>query len=116
MVYFYAFIVGGVICAIAQIVYDLFKLTPGHLTAIFVLLGTALDTFEIYDKLIEISNAGALIPITSFGHTMIHNALLGYEQSGFFGFFDGILGSVSYGICLTVFLAFVNALIFKPKH
>ena len=116
MIFVYAFLVGGAICAIAQIVYDLFKLSPGHLTAYFVMLGCVLDIFDIYDKLVEFSGAGALLPITSFGHTMMHSAIEAYKESGILGFFDGILANVSFGICITVFLSFICAIIFKPKH
>lgn len=116
MIYLYSFLIGGIICVVGQIIYDMFKLTLGHITSVLVVLGVLLDSFDFYDKLIEISGAGALLPITSFGHTMIHSALLGYEEIGIFGFFEGILSSVSFGICLTIFLSYIAALIFKPKH
>lgn len=116
MVFLYAFLIGGTICMLGQLIYDTFKLTIAHITAILVVCGVLLDSFDFYDKLIEISGAGALIPITSFGHTMIHSALQGYEEVGIFGFFEGILGSVSFGICIVIILSFINALIFKPKH
>lgn len=116
MIFLFAFLIGGVICMFGQLFYDLFKVSLGHITAFLVVLGVFLDSFNIYDKLIEISGAGALIPITSFGHTMIHNALLGYDDTGLFGFFEGILGSVSFGICITIFLSYLAALLFKPKH
>ncbi len=116
MIFLYAFIVGGLICMIGQIIYDVFKLSLAHITSTLVVVGVFLDFFDFYDWLIEVSGAGALIPITSFGHTMIHHAMLGYETSGIFGFFDGILCSVSFGICITIFLSFIVALIFKAKH
>ncbi len=116
MIFLYSFLIGGFICILGQIIYDLFKLTLGHITSILVVVGVLLDSFNFYDKLIDLSGAGALLPITSFGHTMIHNALEGYYDTGIFGFFEGILGSVSFGICITIFLSFIAALIFKPKH
>lgn len=116
MIFLFAFLIGGTICLIGQLFYDLFKLSLGHITAFLVVLGVFLDFFNFYDFLIEIGGAGALIPITSFGHTMIHNALLGYTETGIFGFFEGILGSVSFGICITIFFSYLTALIFKPKH
>ncbi|MFI3329762.1 MAG: SpoVA/SpoVAEb family sporulation membrane protein [bacterium] len=116
MTFLFAFLIGGCICMIGQLVYDIFKLSLGHITAILVVSGVLLDSFNFYDKLIEISGAGALIPITSFGHTMIHSALEGYQEVGIFGFFEGILGSVSFGISIVIILSFINALIFKPKH
>lgn len=101
---------------IGQIIYDLFKLSLGHITSSLVVFGVFLDFFDFYDKLIDLSGAGALIPITSFGHTMIHSAIEGYNEVGIFGFFENILGSVSFGICIAILLSFINALIFKPKH
>ncbi len=116
MIFLYAFLIGGCICVFGQVIYDLFKLSLGHITCSLVVIGVFLDSFNFYDKLIEISGAGALLPITSFGHTMMHNAMEGYYDTGIFGFFEGILGSVSFGICITIFLSYLVALIFKPKH
>ncbi len=116
MIFLYSFLIGGFICMIGQIIYDLFKLNLGHITATLVVLGVFLNSFGFYNFLIDISGAGALIPITSFGNTMIQNALDGYVDSGIIGFFEGILGSVSFGISITIFFSFINALIFKPKH
>ncbi len=75
MIYFNAFLVCGGICLIGQLIYDNTKLTPGHITSIFVVIGAALDTFSLYDRLIELAGAGASLPITSFGHSLIHGAL-----------------------------------------
>lgn len=116
MIFLFAFLIGGIICVVGQLIYDIFKLSLGHITGILVVIGVLLDSFNIYDTLIKISGAGALIPITSFGHTMVHNAIEGYNDGGFFGFFEGILGSVSFGICITIFFSYIIALLFKPKH
>ncbi len=116
MIFLFAFLIGGTICLIGQLIYDIFKLSLGHITGCLVVLGVLLDSFNFYDKLIEISGAGALIPITSFGHTMVHNAIEGYIETGFFGFFEGILGSVSFGICITILFSYIIAVIFKPRH
>ena len=75
MIYLYSFIFCGFICLIGQLILDSTKLTPGHVTSLFVVVGAGLDTFSIYDKIIDIFGAGALVPITSFGHSLIHGAL-----------------------------------------
>ena len=68
MVYFNSFLFCGTICLIGQIIFDNTKLTPGHVTTIFVVVGTFLDLFNIYDKIVLWAGGGALVPITSFGH------------------------------------------------
>ena len=85
MIFIYAFLIGGIICALAQVVLDLFELTPGVITAIFVMLGALLEFFDIYDFLIKFSEAGALLPITSFGHSLAEAAYNGAIKDGFFG-------------------------------
>ena len=75
MIFIKAFIVGGIICAIGQLILDYFKLTPAHITCGFVVVGAALDVFGLYDKLIKFAGAGAQLPIMSFGHSVIHGAM-----------------------------------------
>ena len=75
MIYFNAFIFCGIICLIGQIILDNTKLTPGHITAMFVVLGAFLDVFGIYDKFILWAGGRACVPITSFGHLLIHGAM-----------------------------------------
>ena len=75
MDFIYAFLVGGVICLIGQLLLDFVKLTPAHLMATFVVIGAILDGFGLYDKLIKFAGAGATVPITSFGHSLLHGAM-----------------------------------------
>ena len=74
MIYINAFIFAGFVCLLGQIILDNTKLTPGHVTTIFVVLGAFLDVFSIYDKFVLFAGGGALVPITSFGHYlfMVH--------------------------------------------
>ena len=112
---FFAFLIGGIICALAQVVLDLFEFTPGVITAIFVMLGALLEFFDIYDFLIKFSEAGALLPITSFGHSLAEAAYNGAIKDGFFGLFSGMFLTVISGITLAIVLSVVAALFFKPK-
>ena len=73
--YIYAFLFCGFVCMISQIILDNTKLTPGHITSLFVVLGAMLDLSGIYDKIVLYCGAGAIIPITSFGHLLIHGAM-----------------------------------------
>ena len=116
MIYLNAFLLCGIVCLIGQIILDNTKLTPGHVTSIFVVIGAFLDVFGIYDKIVLYAGAGALIPITSFGHLLIHGAMDTANSLGPLGLALGIFNLTSAGISLAVFLAFILSLIFKPRH
>lgn len=111
-----AFLIGGAICALAELIKDLFKLTTGHLTMMFVSMGTILELGNFYDKLISISGCGALLPITSFGHTLSEAAYNRMQTDGFLGIFLGMYDKTAGGISYTIFISFILALIFKPKR
>ena len=115
-VYFYAFLFCGLICMISQIILDNTKLTPGHITSLFVVIGAFLDIFGIYDKIVILAGAGAIIPITSFGHLLIHGAMDNVSEQGIIGIALGIFNLTSAGISVAVFMAFILAIFFKPKH
>ena len=85
MIYLYSFLFAGFVCLVGQIILDNTKLTAGHITALFVVVGAFLDTFSIYDKIVAYVGGGALVPITSFGHSLIHGALTGASKYGIIG-------------------------------
>ena len=87
----FAFLVGGLICMIAQLIMNKFKLLPIHMTVMFVSIGACLEAFNLYDKLIEIGGAGALLPISSFGHSLTDAALSKAQEIGYFGIFQGVM-------------------------
>ena len=111
----YAFLFGGFICLIGQFLLDKFKLLPLHITVIFVMLGASMELFDIYDKLIEFFNAGALVPISSFGHSLAHAAYNGAKEEGFIGLFTNLFNLTSGGISIAVIAGFICSLIFKVK-
>ena len=115
MIYVNAFLFAGFVCLIGQIILDNTKLTPGHVTTIFVVVGTFLDMFCFYDKIILWAGGGALVPITSFGHLLIHGALARASDVGFMGLAMGMFDLTSTGIIAAIVFSFVLALIFKPK-
>ena len=115
MIYLYAFLIGGLICAIAEIVQTIFKLTPGHVTGIFVMLGALLDIGGFYDKLIKLAGAGALLPITSFGHSLSHASFEAAKTEGFLGLSGSMFNMTSSGITWAIVLSILISLIFKPK-
>lgn len=115
MTFVYGFLTCGTICCIGQIIYDNTKWTVGHITSMFVVLGAALDAFGLYDKLIEIAGMGASIPITSFGHSLIHGALAKAQSDGVMGILLGMFDLTAAGITSAILFAFLTAMIFRPK-
>lgn len=111
----FAFIVGGLICVIGQLIMDILKITPAHTTCTLVVIGTILGGLGLYDPLIKFAGAGAFIPISSFGNTLVTAAIKEAEETGFIGIFNGLLKSVSGGVSAAVVFGFAAALIFKPK-
>lgn len=114
--YIYAFLFCGFVCMISQLILDNTKLTPGHVTSLFVVIGAALDLAGIYDKIVLYCGAGALLPITSFGHLLIHGAMDVAHENGILGLALGIFNLTSAGISVAVVSAFILALFFKPRH
>lgn len=115
MIYFYAFLIGGFICGLAQIIKDIFKFTVGHMTVMFVCIGTLLDFGSFYDRLIKIAGAGALLPITNFGHSLVHASYNKALEDGIIGILTGIYEKTAGGIAYTIIISVLIGLIFKPK-
>ena len=115
MMFVNAFAVCGLISLAGQLIYDNTKLTAGHITSMFVVIGAALDTFGLYDKLIEFAGAGAAVPITSFGHSLIHGALAQAQENGLIGIIAGMFDMTASGITAAILFAFLAAVVFKPK-
>ncbi|WP_240375002.1 stage V sporulation protein AE [Bacillus piscicola] len=115
MIFFWAFVVGGFICVIGQIMFDVFKLTPAHTLSTFVVIGAILDGFGLYEPLIAFAGAGASVPITSFGNSLVHGAMAEAEQHGLIGVVTGMFEVTSSGISAAIIFAMIGALLFKPK-
>lgn len=110
-----SFLFCGFLCLIAQIILDNTKLTPGHITSIFVITGALLDTFNIYDYFVKNVGGGALLPITSFGHSLIHGALQESTKKGMLGLLLGVFDLTTPGIVAAIFFSFVFSLLFRAK-
>lgn len=115
MIYLNAFLFCGLICLIGQIILDNTKLTPGHITCLFVVVGAFLDVFNIYDKFILWAGGGALVPITSFGHLLIHGAMDHTIDYGLIGLGSGMFNLTASGITIALVISFILALIFKTR-
>lgn len=112
--YLKAFLVGGLICAIAQILINTTKLTSGRILVVFMLSGLVLQSFGLYKYLIDFAGAGATVPISGFGYLLAEGAING-AKSGLLGAITGGLKAAAPGITAAITFSFIVALIFKPK-
>jgi stage V sporulation protein AE len=113
--FLWAFIVGGAICVVGQIMFDVFKLTPAHTMTTLVVIGAIIDGLGWYDPFIEFAGAGATVPITSFGNALVHGALAELKSQGWIGLITGIFEVTSAGVSAAIIFSFFAALLFKPK-
>ncbi len=107
-----AFAVGGLICAIAQLVINFTDLTAGKILVIFMLAGIALTALGIYQPLVEWAGAGATVPISGFGYLLANGAMKG-AQEGLFEALTGALAAASAGVSAAVVFSFLASLVFK---
>lgn len=112
-----AFVVGGLICTIAQIIINFTELTSGKILVAFMLAGIALTALGLYQPLVEFAGAGATVPISGFGYLLANGAMKG-AQEGLFKALTGALAAASAGVSAAVIFSFLMALIFKShtKH
>ncbi|WP_126427416.1 stage V sporulation protein AE [Brevibacillus marinus] len=115
MEYLIAFVVGGLICVIGQLLMDVVKLTPAHVMSALVVAGVVLDFVGFYDPFIEFAGAGATVPITSFGHSLYHGAIAEAEKHGIIGVLTGIFEVTSAGVSAAIIFGFLAALVCRPK-
>lgn len=110
-----AFLVGGIICVVAQILMDTTKLTPAHILVLFVTLGGVLSGLGLYQPLIKIGGAGATVPLPGFGHNLVAGAIEDVQKYGFLGAFTGGLKAASAGLTAAIVFGYIIALFFTPK-
>ncbi len=110
-----AFVVGGLICVVGQILIDKTKLTPARILVTFVVLGIILSTFGWYQPLVDFAGAGATVPLTGFGHVLAKGVKKAVAEDGLLGVLTGGLTSSAGGITASIVCGVLVALIFKPK-
>lgn len=113
--YLYAFLVGGIICAIGQVLIDKTKLTSARILVLFVTLGAVLGALGIYQKIVDFGGAGATIPLTGSGHTLTKGAFKDVDQYGLLGAFTGGIRAGAAGIAAAVFFGYIISVASKPK-
>lgn len=115
MVYLNAFVVGGAICTVGQIVINKTKLTPAHVLVLFVTLGAILTAVGIYEPIVNFGGAGATVPIPGFGYALAKGAIKGAKEDGILGAFTGGISSTAGGITAAIVFGYVMSLLFNPK-
>ena len=115
MEYIKAFIVGGAICAIVQILMDNTKLMPGRIMVILVCTGALLGAVGIYEPFAKWAGAGATVPLIGFGNTLFKGIRDAVDAEGFIGLFKGGFSASAVGISAALIFGYISSIIFKPK-
>lgn len=115
MMFLKAFVVGGLICVIGQLLIDLTKMTPAKILVLFVCLGVLFGSFGIYDKLVDFAGAGATVPLTGFGNSLANGVKEAIREHGFTGIITGGLSACAGGVTVAVLSGLVVALVARSK-
>ena len=110
-----AFAVGGLICALGQLLINYTSWTNGKILVAFLVAGAVLQAFGWYEKLIDFASAGASIPISGFGCSLVKGAVDGMHSDGWFGALKGGLEATAPGISTAIVFGYLNALLFRPR-
>lgn len=115
LTYLKAFLVGGLFCAIGQVLIDYTKLTPARILVAYVVAGVALGAIGVYEPLVEFAGAGATVPLTGFGYLLAKGVKEAVAADGIIGALTGGLTATSAGITAAILFGLIMALIFKSK-
>ncbi len=116
MEYFNAFWVGGLLCALGQILIDKTKLTPARILVIYVCAGAVLTGLGLYQPIVKYAGTGATVPISGFGYSLAKGVMEAVDKEGFIGIFTGGITATSAGIATAVTFGLIFALLGKPKE
>lgn len=115
MEYLKAFVTGGLICVVAQILIDRTKITPGKILVLFVTLGVVFSALGLYGPLADFGGAGATVPLPGFGHALAQGVKKGVEKYGILGIFTGGVTATAGGITAAIVFGYLAAVFFSPK-
>lgn len=113
--YVNAFLVGGLICAVGQVLIDKTKMSAARILVLFVTLGVLLTSLGLYQKLVDFGGAGATVPLTGFGYSLAKGAFNEVERFGLLGAFTGGIRATAAGIAAAIFFGYLVSITFKPK-
>lgn len=116
MNYLWAFVIGGLFCAVGQTLIDYTKLTPARILVSYVVAGVVLGALGLYRPLVDFAGAGASVPITGFGNILAEGVRQAVDEKGFLGILTGGLTGAAGGITAAILFGLLTALIFKPKE
>ncbi|HHY47411.1 MAG TPA: SpoVA/SpoVAEb family sporulation membrane protein [Firmicutes bacterium] len=115
MTYILAFLIGGLICGLGQLILDNTTFTPGHMLVLFTVLGAVLGGIGLYEPLIKLAGAGALIPVSGFGSSLVRGVMVESQKLGWVGLLTGVFEFTGLGLAAAVFFGTIIALIFTPR-
>ncbi len=115
MDFLWAFLVGGAICAVGQLLLDYTKLTPARILVLFVTAGVVLSAVGVYAPLVKLAGAGATVPLTGFGYLMAEGVRRAVAEDGLFGALSGGVAAAAAGIAAAVFFGFLAALFSRSR-
>lgn len=115
LMYIKAFLVGGLLCLVGQVLIDYTKLTPARILTIYVVAGVVLSALGLYQPLADWAGAGASVPLTGFGHTLAKGIRQAVAEKGMLGVFTGGFTAAAAGLCAAVFFGLLVALVFKSR-
>lgn len=110
-----AFLVGGAICVVGQLLIDKTKLTPARILVMFVCIGVVLGGLGVYDRLVDFAGAGATIPLTGFGNTLANGVKEGIKKDGFMGVITGSLSACAGGVTVAILCGLIVSFVTKPR-
>ncbi len=113
--YLMAFLIGGLICVVGQLLMDLTPLTPAHVLVLFVVAGGILSGLGLYQPLVDLGGAGATVPLPGFGHALVAGTIEDINKIGFWGIFSGALKASAVGITAAVVFGLLMAVVFNPR-
>ncbi len=115
MNYLWAFLIGGLLCAIGQLLIDFTKLTPARILVGYVVTGVILGALGLYPKLVELAGAGATVPLSGFGNLLAKGIRQAIAEQGFLGILTGGLTSAAGGITAAMLFGLIASLCFRAK-
>ena len=115
MEYLKAFLVGGLLCLIGQVLIDTTRLTPARILTAYAVAGVALGGAGVYEAVVEFGGAGATVPLTGFGYSLAKGVREAVDRDGLLGALTGGFQAAAGGVAAAVFFGFLAALLFKPK-
>lgn len=116
MNYLWAFVIGGLLCAVGEALIDYTKLTPARILVSYVVAGVVLGALGLYRPLVEFAGAGASVPLTGFGNVLVEGVKQAVDEKGFIGVLTGGLSGAAGGITAAILFGLLAALCFKPKE